>query len=307
MTRIGYLGPPGTFTEMALRRLPEAETAEAVPCRTVDEALTKVRDGELDSAVVAIENSVEGGVSATLDALATGAPLHIVGEVLVPIRFVLAARPGVTLGDIAGIATHSHAWAQVRVWMGEHLPAATFVPALSNAAAAEGLGGDGEVPYEAVVCPRIAAERYGLVVLADDIGDIPDAVTRFVVAARPGTMPTPTGADKTTVVLFQRDDRPGGLLALLEQFAARGINLTRLESRPTKASLGSYCFSVDLEGHVAEERIGETLMGLHRICAEVRFVGSYPRADLLPAEVHPDHDDGAYIDARAWLMRLRRP
>lgn len=305
--RIGYLGPPGTFTEMALLRLPEAEEADAVPCASVDVALGRVRAGELDAAVVAMENSVEGGVSATLDSLATGSSLHIVGEVLVPIRFVLAVRPGTTFTDIRAVSTHSHAWAQVRGWMSEHLPEAVFMPALSNAAAAADLGGEGPSSFQAAVCPQIAADRHGLVPLADDIGDIPDAVTRFVVAARPGRMPEPTGADKTTLVLFQRDDRPGGLLGLLEQFAARGINLTRLESRPTKASLGSYCFSIDLEGHVADERVGETLMGLHRICSEVRFVGSYPRADLRPAEIHPDHGDEAYVDARLWLDLLRRP
>lgn len=303
--RIGYLGPAGTFTEMALMRLPEAETAESVPYPSVDAALAAVRAGETDSAVVAMENSVEGGVSATLDALATGEPLHIVGEVLVPIRFVLAVRPGTRMEDITGVSTHSHAWAQVRGWMATHLPEATFVPALSNAAAAADLGGSAPMPFQAAVCPQIAADRHGLVPLADDIGDIPDAVTRFVVAARPGHLPEPTGADKTTLVIFQRDDRPGGLLGLLEQFAARGINLTRLESRPTKSSLGSYCFSIDLEGHVADERVGETLMGLRRICSEVRFIGSYPRADRRPAEIHPDHDDDAYIDARSWLEGLR--
>lgn len=303
--RIGYLGPPGTFTEMALLRLPEAESCEAVPCPSVDAALARVRAGELDSAVVAIENSVEGGVSATLDGLAVGAPLHLVGEVLVPIRFVLAARPGTRREDIRAVSTHSHAWAQVRGWMARNLPEAAFVPALSNAAAAADLVGETPVPFQAAVCPQIAADRHGLVPLADDIGDIPDAVTRFVVAARPGYLPAPTGADKTTLVLYQRDDRPGGLLELLEQFAARGINLTRLESRPTKESLGSYCFSVDLEGHVEDERVGETLMGLRRICSEVRFLGSYPRADHRPAEIDPDHDDAAYVSARAWLDDLR--
>lgn len=309
--KVGFLGPAGTFTEMALHAWPASSGAEQVPYPSVDAALAAVRAGELDAAVVAIENSVEGGVSATLDALATGSPLHLVGEVLIPIRFVLAARPGMVAQDIVAVSAHSHAWAQVRGWMHAHLPDAVFMPALSNAAAAVELGaaagGVTSVPYQAVVCPRIAADNNGLVVLADDIGDIAGAVTRFAVVARPGRLPAPTGSDKTTIVLFQRDDRPGGLLALLEQFAARGINLTRLESRPTKESLGRYCFSIDLEGHVSEERIGETLMGLHRISQSVRFVGSYPRADRNPNSVHPDHDDQGYIDARAWLMRLRRP
>ncbi|WP_168582578.1 prephenate dehydratase [Gephyromycinifex aptenodytis] len=308
--RVGYLGPAGTFTQMALNAWPSSHGAEHVPYPTVDAALAAVRVGDIDSAVVAMENSVEGGVTATLDALATGAPLHIIGEVLVPIRFVLAARPGTTLEQITAVSTHSHAWAQVRGWMNTHLPQVTFLPALSNAAAAVELGAaeeEGTPAFQAAVCPRIAADNNGLIVLASDIGDVVGAVTRFAVVARPGHLPPPTGSDKTTIVLYQRDDRPGRLLELLEQFAVRGINLTRLESRPTKESLGRYCFSVDLEGHIAEERIGETLMGLHRISQGVRFVGSYPRADRRPTQVHPDHDDEGYIDARAWLMRLRRP
>ena len=131
------------------------------------------------------------------------------------------------------------------------------------------------------------------------------AVTRFVLVARPGRLPTPTGADKTTVVLFQRDDHAGGLLALLEQFAARGINMTRLESRPTKESMGSYCFSIDLEGHVLDERVGEALMGLRRICAEVRFLGSYPRADRQRASIAPLTSDDDFSSARAWLEGIR--
>lgn len=310
MNRVGYLGPAGTFTQMALEAWPGSNGASHVPYPTVDAALSAVRTGEIDSAVVAMENSVEGGVSATLDALAAGTPLHIVNEVLIPIRFALAARPGVGLADITAVSTHSHAWAQVRGWMNAHVPDAVFLPALSNAAAAVELGSaaDGSaVPYQAAVCPRIAADNNGLIILADNIGDVPGAVTRFAVAARPGHLPAPTGSDKTTIVLYQRDDRPGRLLELLEQFAVRGINLTRLESRPTRKSLGRYCFSIDVEGHIAEERIGETLMGLHRISQEVRFIGSYPRADRRPTQVHPDHDDQGYIDARAWLMRLRRP
>lgn len=310
MDRVGYLGPAGTFTQMALQAWPGSNGAQHVPYSTVNAALSAVRSGEIDSAVVAMENSVEGGVTATLDALATGAPLHIVSEVLIPIRFALAARPGVSLKDIKAVSAHSHAWAQVRGWMHAHLPEAVFLPALSNAAAAVELGSAHDassVSFQAAVCPRVAADNNGLIVVADHIGDITGAVTRFAVAARPGHLPHPTGSDKTTIVLYQRDDRPGRLLELLEQFAVRGINLTRLESRPTKKSLGRYCFSIDLEGHIAEERIGETLMGLHRICQEVRFIGSYPRADRRPTQVHPDHDDLGYRDARAWLMRLRRP
>ena len=143
--------------------------------------------------------------------------------------------------------------------------------------------------------------------LAEGIGDNASAVTRFVLVSRPGVVPEPTGADKTTVVLFQTDDHPGGLLELLEQFAARGVNLSRLESRPTGESLGRYCFSIDFEGHVADERVGEALMGLRRVCAEVRFLGSYPRADGTAVAIRPGTDDGAFLDAREWLGGLRHP
>ena len=304
MTRFGYLGPEGTFTSMALDAWRPAADAERAAYGSVDAALSDLRAGLIDGAMVPIENSVEGGVSATLDALASGDPLVVVGEVLVPITFVLAARPGTPLEAVRGVGTHSHAWAQVRGWMAEHLPDAAYVPTLSTAAAAEGLE-RGPQPYDAAVCAPAAAHLHGLDLLAEGIGDMQAAVTRFVLVARPGVLPEPTGADKTTVVLFQRDDHAGGLLALLEQFAARGINMTRLESRPTKESMGSYCFSIDLEGHVLDERVGEALMGLRRICAEVRFLGSYPRADRQRASIAPLTSDDDFASARAWLQGLR--
>ncbi len=303
-TRLGYLGPEGTFTSMALDRWPDAAGAERVAFGSVDAALEALRAGEVDGAMVPIENSVEGGVSATLDALASGDPLLVTGEVLVPVTFVLAARSGTTIGDVRAVGTHSHAWAQVRGWMGDRLPEAAYVPTLSTAAAAASLAA-GEQPFDAAVCAPAAATLHGLEVLADGIGDMQAAVTRFVLVARPGSMPAQTGADKTTVVLFQREDHAGGLLELLDQFAARGINMTRLESRPTKASMGSYCFSVDVEGHVLDERLGEALMGLKRICAEVRFLGSYPRADRQRATVGPRASDADFAGARDWLAGIR--
>jgi prephenate dehydratase len=304
--RYAYLGPQGTFTEMALRSWRPADGADHVPMGSVDAALAALRAGDVDAAMVPIENSVEGGVSATLDALANGEPLVVVGEVLVPITFVLAAPAGTPLSSVRTVATHPHAWAQVRGWMGEHLPEATYVPALSTAAGAAGLAA-GDASYDGAVCAPVAAQDHGLAVLAEGIGDNASAVTRFVLVSRPGVVPEPTGADKTTVVLFQTDDHPGGLLELLEQFAARGVNLSRLESRPTGESLGRYCFSIDFEGHVADQRVGETLMGLRRVCAEVRFLGSYPRADGTAVAIRPGTDDGAFLEAREWLSGLRHP
>jgi prephenate dehydratase len=302
----GYLGPAGTFTQMALAEWGPEEGADEIPFASVDAALDALRAGEVDAAVVPIENSVEGGVSATLDALASGDPLVVTGEVLIPITFVLAARERLTLHDVRTIGTHSHAWAQVRGWVNENVPHAAYVPTLSTAAAAAGLRESESPAYDAVVCAPVAAADHGLTVIAEDIGDNLAAVTRFVLVSRPGRLPEPTGADKTTVVLYQRDDHPGGLLELLEQFAARGVNLTRLESRPTKEAMGSYCFSIDVEGHVLDERVGASLMGLKRVCQEVRFLGSYPRADGVRTQVRPETSDEAFAGARDWLDGIRR-
>lgn len=306
MTSYAYLGPEGTFTHEALTRWQPASGHEYVPHGSVDSALDALRSGEVDAAVVPIENSVEGGVSATLDALASGDPLVVVGEVLVPITFVACARPGTALADVTAIGTHSHAWAQVRGWADSVAPEAIYVPTLSTAAAAKDLAEHpDDLGYEAAVCAPVAAEHFGLEVLADDIGDMANAVTRFVVVSRPEWQPAPTSRDKTTVVLFQRSDRAGGLLELLEQFSVRGINMTRLESRPTKESMGSYCFSIDFEGHVQDERVGAALMSLHRICADVRYLGSYPAASGNEVTVDPIATDRAFVAARDWLDRLR--
>jgi prephenate dehydratase len=302
--RIGFLGPRGTFTQMALTAWAGDRAVDQVACASVDQALAALRSGDLDGAMVPIENSVEGGVSATLDALASGESLTIVGEVLVPITFVLCAREGMALSSVRAVGTHSHAWAQVRGWMGSHLPDATYVPTLSTAAAAEALAQEGAV-YDAAVCAPIAATASGLQVLARDIGDNRSAVTRFALVTRPGVLPDPTGADKTTVVLYQKSDHAGGLLELLEQFAVRGVNMTRLESRPTGEAMGSYCFSIDFEGHLRDARVGETLMGLKRVCADVRFLGSYPRADGVAPAARPGTADTDFGAAQEWLDRLR--
>jgi len=299
-----YLGPQGTFTEAAVLQVAGPDD-ELTPLASVDTALAAVRAGAADLAVVPIENSVEGGVPQTLDALGNGTALMVVREMLVPITFVLAARAGTAVADVRRVSSHPHGWAQCRRWVGEHLPGATYVPALSTAAAAEGLGED--AAYDAALCSPMAAQRAGLVVLADDVGDNASAVTRFVLVSRPGPVGPASGADKTSVVVFQNDDHPGGLLELLEQFATRGINLTRIESRPTGDALGRYCFSIDCEGHLSQARVAEALMGLHRVCSQVRFLGSYPRADGVPAVVGPATSDASFEQARDWLDTLLTP
>jgi len=303
MSRIAFLGPSGTFTELAATQVPGAGSAELIPFHTVLAALDAVRSGDVDTAVVAFENSVEGSVPISLDGLATGDPLVIVGEVVIPVSFALLARPGTDLSNISTVAAHSHAEPQCRLWLREHLPNAVFEPAASNADAAREVE---QGRWDAALAGAFAAERYHLEVLADGIHDVEGAQTRFVVVRRPQAPPAATGADKTTLVLFPRDDHPGGLLEILTQFAVRGINLVRLESRPTGEALGQYCFSVDAEGHVDDERMGEALSGLRRVCADVRYLGSYARADGGTASVRPGVADGDFSDARVWLDGIRR-
>ena len=300
--RFAYLGPAGTFTEAALRTLPAAATGLLHPAASVAAALEAVRSGEVDSAVVPFENSVEGSVSTTLDELAAGEPVQVVREVLLPVSFSLLARPGTRLQDVTTVATHPHAEAQCRRWLGATLPAATVVLASSTADAAR-LVGEGR--YDAAVAAPVAAGHYGLSSLVDDVADSPGAVTRFVVVSRPGPLPPVTGVDRTTVVAYIADDHPGALLELLTEFAVRGVNLSRIESRPTGSGLGVYCFSFDLDGHVAEARVGEALSALRRICDDVRFLGSYARADGRAPVLRPAVTEAAFADARRWLADLR--
>jgi prephenate dehydratase len=302
--RYAYLGPEGTFTEQALRSLPAAARAELQPCSTVTLALDAVRGGEADGAVVPIENSVEGSVPVTLDELATGEPLMITREMTVPIAFSLLARPGTKPDDIRRVATHPHAAAQTRRWVALHLPDAQVVHTTSTAQAAFMLTRH-DADWEAAISAPVAAEHYRLATLAEGIADNPDALTRFVLVSRPGSPPPPTGRDKTSLVAFMREDHPGALMEILDQLTMRGVNMTRIESRPTGAVLGDYCFSIDCEGHVEDARVGEALMGLRRVCADVRFLGSYERHDGVAPTIRPGTSDREFLDAAAWLARLR--
>lgn len=307
--RYAYLGPAGTFTESALRQVAGPDHAEYLPQADVVTAIEAVRAGQADHAVVAIESTVEGGVTATLDALAVGTPLVVQREVLVPVGFTLVGRPGVQLTDVRRISAHPHAWVQCRHWLAAHLPAVVHVPATSNTAPAALLaepGADSDtLGFDAALVPPPAVDRYRLHVLAEQVADNPHAVTRFVVVGLPGEIPAPTGADKTTLVVHLPSNEAGALLTMLEQFAVRGVNLSRIESRPIGDSLGRYSFSIDAEGHIAEERMGEAFMGLHRVCPQVRYLGSYPRADGLAADVHVGTEDGDFRTARDWLRALR--
>lgn len=301
---LGYFGPAGTYTHQALLTFDDG--ADAVPFASVAQALEAVRAGEVSAAVVPIENSVEGGVSATLDFLANGRRLMITREVLLPVQFNLYARPGTTIDQVKKVITHPHSAAQTRGWMIANLPEVLVTEGGSNAGAAQEVA-DPASKYDAAICGRVAGEMYGLEPVALEIADNPDAVTRFVVVSLPTAPPPRTGADKTTLVAYMHADHSGALLEILDQFASRGVNLTRIESRPTKTGLGNYCFSIDAEGHLADPRLAEALQGLHRICADVVFLGSYARADGIAPEIARGFSDTEYADAEAWYAKLLNP
>ncbi|MGO1174088.1 MAG: prephenate dehydratase [Actinomycetaceae bacterium] len=303
--RYTYLGPEATFTEQALHQILRPGEDVAEPSTDVPSALAAVREGRFDRAVVPIENSVEGGVNATIDALtAEGGPLVVVAEMLVPIQFDLVAREGTALADVRRIATHPHAWAQTRGWVATNVPGAVHVPASSTAAAAGLLAADEEPGFDAGIVSPLAGARYGVPAIAREIADNRQAVTRFIAVSRLVAPPAPTGADKTTLLVHLPDDEAGALLTMLEQFATRGVNLSRIESRPIRDSIGRYAFSIDAEGHVTDERVKAALLGLKRVCPVVTFLGSYPRADQRRPVLETGTSDGEFRAARAWVESL---
>ncbi|QFZ16152.1 prephenate dehydratase [Saccharothrix syringae] len=291
---LAYFGPRGTFTEQAARGFATPQQ-ELVPFDTVPAALTATRRGETEAACVPVENSVEGAVPATMDALTEGEPLVAVAEAVLPVRFSVLRRPGG--GPVRTVASHPHALAQVRHWLAEHLPDAEVVATTSTSAAARAvLNGD----FDAAVSAPVAVRHYPLEVMATDVADVRDAKTRFLLFRRPGPLPEPTGHDRTSVVCTAAD-RVGALADLLAELALRGINLTRIESRPTKDRLGEYRFYIDLDGHAAEPRVGDALAGLHRHCQHIRFLGSYPKAE--PGGVPAGND--AFVSAAGWVADIR--
>ncbi len=298
---LAYLGPSGTFTEQALHSQTDLLDYTLTPTTSIPEVLRMVGDGRADFGFVAIENSIEGSVNITQDTLTFDTDLLIQREVVSGIELNLLAPAGVGLGDVEMVMSFPHAIAQCRTWLAKNLPEAATGAANSTADAARQVAEDRPAATAAIATSR-AAQAYGLEILVPDIEDHPENQTRFVLVAAEG-VPGPSGHDKTSLVVFQDADRPGSLLGILQEFAARSINLTRLESRPTKQGLGNYCFLIDLEGHVADEVVADCLRNLHMKNGRVKFLGSYPAAS----------DDGgirdqaseASRDADQWLESLR--
>lgn len=297
-----YLGPAGTFTEAALAQVPAARDQIWRPVNNVGEAFADVISGRSLAAMIAIENSVDGGVTATQDALASVPNLRIIGEYLVPVNFVLVARPGTVLADVHVINAHPVAYGQCRNWLESTLPSHGHIPASSNVTAASALFDSDQA--DAAIAPPGIDKHHDLVVLATEIGDNPNAVTRFVLVGRTAELTAPTGADKTSLIIELPSDRSGALLEMLEQFATRGVNLSLIQSRPIGDSLGRYRFVVDADGHILDERVADALLGLRRFSPKVIFLGSYPRADKRPIEFTSRFDDGIFIEARDWLRGL---
>jgi prephenate dehydratase len=303
VTRIAFLGPPGTFTEEALLTQPDLAGEELMPMRSVPDALAAVHDGGADLALVPIENSIEGSVNVTLDTLTFELDLLVQREVALAVELNVLAPPGVGLGDVRRVMSIPHATAQCRAFLARELPGVELVASNSTAEAAEEVGSS-RPAHTAAIGTRLAAKLYGLEVLAPDIVDHPDNETRFVLVARDGVPPA-TGHDKTSIVCFQHTDQPGSLHTILGQFSARNINLTKLESRPTRRGLGDYCFLIDLEGHVTDEVVADCLRDLHAQLADVKFLGSYPAASEHGAAIRRDAD-AAWKAADEWIAALRR-
>lgn len=299
---IAFFGPAGTFTEEALFTQPDFAEADVVPLPTLAEVLDAVCGGRASLGFVPIENSIEGTVNATVDSLVFEVDLLIQREVVLDVHMQLMAPAGTALGQVRRVLSFPHAAAQCRRYLAEKLPGAEVVPTNSTAEAAR-LVGDERRGDSAALAPLLAARLYGLEVLASDVEDHPDNQTRFVALATSG-VPGPTGHDKTSIVCFQGEDRPGSLHAILSEFSARGINLTKLESRPTKRGLGEYCFLIDLQGHIADEVVADCLRVLHAEQAGVKFLGSYPAAGAQGDDLR-QRVGAAWRQAENWMEQLR--
>ena len=300
-TAYAYLGPAGTFTELALRQVKAAEGQEWKPVLTVADALAAVLTGKAHRAIIPVESSVDGGVSATLDALANTEGLQLYGEYLVPVNFNLVAKPGVKLSEVKTIAAHPVAYAQVRKWLSANIKSHKHLQATSNAAAASDLW-ESDRADAAVSTPNIT-DHYMVKVLAKNIADNKNAETRFIEVGKKGALPKRTGHDKTSLIVELPNDRPGALLEMLEQFATRGVNLSRIESRPLGDRLGRYRFNVDANGHATDEAVAEAVQGLYRFSPKVIFLGSYPRADKKASVHEGNNDSGNYLSAKRWWLK----
>ena len=301
--RVGYFGPAGTFTEQALLTQPDLAALQLVPYRTVPDVLDAVESGEVDLGFVPIENSIEGTVNFTQDALVFDHDLLIQREVVLDIEHCVLARPGTTLENVKVLLSIPVATAQCHVFVRNSLPRAEVRAANSTAEAARLVSEDSSNTV-AAIAPENAARIYGLDVLRRNVADHEGNQTRFILVGK-DRVPARTGNDKTGLVVFQRADEPGSLIGILQEFAARRINLSQLLSRPTKrGGLGDYCFVIYADAHVSDEVMADALRDLRTKQGDVKFLGSYPNASPQPATVR-ERADQRWRDADDWLRSIR--
>lgn len=273
MKKIGYLGPPGTFTEEALLKINSSNSDELIQYANIPDILYAIESEEIDEGIVPIENSIEGSINVTLDMLIFAVDLLIDKEIVINVDHNLVANKDTEISQVQKIFSHPHAIAQCRKFIKMNFGNIDLKAANSTAEAAK-LISQTDKPY-AAIATKLAAELYGLKILAADIQDFKKNVTRFVIVNK--QIGKRTGFDKTSIVCFIYEDRPGSLLQILQEFANRDINLTKIESRPTKISLGEYCFLVDMEGHVDDDNVSQAMDSLKDKLRDVKLLGSFPR------------------------------
>jgi prephenate dehydratase len=272
--RIAYLGPPGTFSEEAVARCELGAGDEPLPCASFPDAWDAVLAGRAEAALLPVENSLEGAIGTTLDLLVHRPGLLILRELLLPVQQQLLAPPGTTLAQVSRVLSHPQPLGQCARFLRERLPGARLEATHSTADAA--LQVSQGLAAAAAIGSRAAAGRYGLSIIAEGIQDSDENTTRFLLVARQDA--PPTGRDRTSIAFTMDRDRPGGLYEVMGEFASRGINLSKVESRPMKQALGHYVFFVDFEGHRLEPRCAAALEGVARRVHRLHLLGSYPRA-----------------------------
>jgi prephenate dehydratase len=276
---------------------------ELVPYRTVPDVLDAVESGEIDRGFVPIENSIEGTVNLTQDALVFDHDLYIQREVVLDIKHFLLALPGTKIADVSEVHSMPVATAQCHAFLRKELPKTEIRAVTSTAEAARRIAED-KLTGVAAIAPESAAKMYGLDIIARDIADHDNNQTRFILVGK-NSIPAPTGHDRTAIVVFQRADEPGSLISILQEFAARRINIGNLQSRPTKNSgLGDYCFIIYADGHVADELMADALRELHAKQGGVKFFGSFPAAGQAAHNAR-EHADVRWRDADDWVSHLR--
>ncbi|MDA8397906.1 MAG: prephenate dehydratase [Actinomycetota bacterium] len=300
--RVAYLGPRGTFTEEALLSQPDLASGELVEMGSIDAVLDAVDNGQVDLGFVPIENSIEGTVPATIDSLVFDHDLYIEREVVLDIHLHLLGLPGAEIGRVREVHSYPHAIGQCRRFLNTELPGA-IVHATSSTAEAARLVAEAADPALAAIAPQASRDIYGLATLRADIEDHGGNQTRFLLVGK-GMVPAPTGNDKTSVVCFQVKDQPGSLFSILAEFYARNINLTKLESRPSKRELGQYCFVIEFNGHVSDHDVADALVGLKGKLADLKFLGSFP--NVREAQPPKGREVPAEDSAWGWLASIRK-